>query len=140
MKVDKHAVGRDDDTPRTALITGGDGMPERGRGMILNAASALSFQSLPFRAVYAGSKACISSLTQAPAAELKPCGVHVARLYPARPTIMTAKVCAGTVSGCVKSSFAPICPRAGTGIRFYHMLKSDCESFRRTLYNVFYFL
>jgi len=60
----------------------GGRMRQRGSGMILNVASTIAFQPLPFWAVYAGSKAYVSSFTQALAGELRPFGVHVACLYP----------------------------------------------------------
>lgn len=67
----------------TALChTFGGKMRERGSGMILNVASTISFQPLPFWAVYAGSKAYVSSFTQALASELRPFGISVSCLYP----------------------------------------------------------
>lgn len=62
--------------------TFGGMMRERGNGMILNVASTTSFQPLPFWAVYTGTKAYISSFTQAIACELSPYGVIVSCLYP----------------------------------------------------------
>ena len=57
-------------------------MRERRRGSILNVASTISFQPLPFWAVYAGTKACVSSFSQALAGEMKEYGVSVTCLYP----------------------------------------------------------
>lgn len=62
--------------------TFGGKMRKRGSGMILNVASTTSFQPLPFWAVYTGTKAYVSSFTQAIACELSPCGVIVSCLYP----------------------------------------------------------
>jgi short-subunit dehydrogenase len=60
----------------------GKKMKERGRGRILNVASTISFQPLPFWAAYAGTKAYVSSFTQAFAREMKEFGVAVTCLYP----------------------------------------------------------
>ncbi len=60
----------------------GKKMKERGRGHILNVASTISFQPLPFWAAYAGTKAYVSSFTQAFAREMKEFGVAVTCLYP----------------------------------------------------------
>ena len=57
-------------------------MKERRRGRILNVASTISFQPLPFWAAYAGTKAYVSSFTQAFAREMKEFGVAVTCLYP----------------------------------------------------------
>ncbi|MCX5850189.1 MAG: SDR family NAD(P)-dependent oxidoreductase [Deltaproteobacteria bacterium] len=60
----------------------GNKMRELGSGLILNVASTISFQPLPFWAVYAGSKAYLSSFTQALASELRLYGINVSCLYP----------------------------------------------------------
>ena len=60
----------------------GGKMRKRGSGMILNVASTTSFQPLPFWAVYAGTKAYVSSFTQAIACEFSPFGIVVSCLYP----------------------------------------------------------
>jgi hypothetical protein len=57
-------------------------MKQRGYGRILNVASTVSYQPLPYLAVYAGTKAYVSSFTQALATELEPHGVTVSCLYP----------------------------------------------------------
>ncbi len=57
-------------------------MRERRSGYILNVASTISFQPLPFWAAYAGTKAYVSSFTQAFAREMKEFGVSVTCLYP----------------------------------------------------------
>jgi uncharacterized protein len=57
-------------------------MKERGSGRILNVASTISFQPLPFWAVYAATKAYVSSFTQAFAREMKEHGVTVSCVYP----------------------------------------------------------
>lgn len=60
----------------------GNRMKERGSGRILNVSSTISFQPLPWWAVYAATKAYVSSFTQALAGELRPHGVAVCCLYP----------------------------------------------------------
>ena len=57
-------------------------MKERGKGSILNVASTISFQPLPFWAAYAGSKAYVSSFSLAFAREMKEFGVSVICLFP----------------------------------------------------------
>lgn len=60
----------------------GGGMRERGYGMILNVASTISLQPLPFWTVYSATKSYVSGFAQAIASELRPCGVIVSCLYP----------------------------------------------------------
>jgi uncharacterized protein len=60
----------------------GNRMKERGAGRILNVSSTISFQPLPWWAVYAATKAYVSSFTQAFAREMRPHGVIVSCLYP----------------------------------------------------------
>lgn len=69
-------------TTTTLCHAFGGKMRARGSGMILNVASTISFQPLPFWAVYAGTKAYVSSFTQALASELKTFGITVSCLYP----------------------------------------------------------
>jgi short-subunit dehydrogenase len=57
-------------------------MRERGRGEILNVASTISFQPLPFWAAYSASKSYVSSFSQSFAREMKEFGVSVTCLYP----------------------------------------------------------
>lgn len=57
-------------------------MIARGRGRILNMASSASFQSLPWVATYAASKAYVLSFSEALAIELKGTGVSVTALCP----------------------------------------------------------
>ena len=57
-------------------------MKERRRGQILNVASTISFQPLPFWAAYAGTKSYVSNFTQAFAREMREFGVSVTCLYP----------------------------------------------------------
>ncbi|PKL40664.1 MAG: short-chain dehydrogenase [Spirochaetae bacterium HGW-Spirochaetae-1] len=60
----------------------GGTMKKRGSGHILNVASTISFQPLPYLAMYSATKAYVSYFTQSLAAELRPCGVIVSCLYP----------------------------------------------------------
>lgn len=60
----------------------GNRMIERGSGRILNVSSTISFQPLPWWAVYAATKVYVSSFTQALAEEMRPHGVSVCSLYP----------------------------------------------------------
>lgn len=60
----------------------GNRMRQRRSGRILNVASTISFQPLPFWAAYAGTKAYVSHFTQALAREMKEYGVTVICLYP----------------------------------------------------------
>jgi short-subunit dehydrogenase len=57
-------------------------MIEAGSGAILNVASTASFQPIPRQAVYAATKAYVSSLSQALAQELAPAGVTITALHP----------------------------------------------------------
>ncbi|MGF1655661.1 MAG: SDR family NAD(P)-dependent oxidoreductase [Verrucomicrobiales bacterium] len=58
------------------------GMIERGRGAILNVSSIASFLPLPSFAVYAASKAYVTSFSEALRQELHPHGVRVHTLCP----------------------------------------------------------
>jgi uncharacterized protein len=58
------------------------GMVERGRGAILNVASLIAFQPVPFQATYGASKAFVLSLTDALHEELRGTGVTVAAVCP----------------------------------------------------------
>lgn len=58
------------------------GMLERKRGKILNVASTAAFQSLPYFAVYAATKAYVLSFTEALHAELKHTPIAVTALCP----------------------------------------------------------
>lgn len=57
-------------------------MIPRRRGYLLNVSSIASFQAVPGLAVYAATKAYVTSLTEALHAEAKPHGVHVTALCP----------------------------------------------------------
>jgi uncharacterized protein len=57
-------------------------MVERGRGAILNVASLIAFQPVPFQATYGASKAFVLSLTDALHEELRRTGVTVAAVCP----------------------------------------------------------
>ncbi len=56
-------------------------MPRR-RGWLLNVSSIASFQPAPHLAVYAATKAYVTSLTESLHEEAKPHGVHVTALCP----------------------------------------------------------
>lgn len=58
------------------------GMIERGSGAILNVASTAAFQPIPRQAVYAATKAYVTSFSQALAQEFKGTGVSVTVLCP----------------------------------------------------------
>lgn len=57
-------------------------MVPRGRGWLINVSSVASFQPAPRLAVYAATKAYVSSLSESLHEEVKPYGVHVTALCP----------------------------------------------------------
>jgi len=57
-------------------------MVPRRRGFLLNVSSVASFQASPGLAVYAATKAYVTSLSEALHAEVKSSGVHVTALCP----------------------------------------------------------
>jgi short-subunit dehydrogenase len=57
-------------------------MVPRGRGWLLNVSSVASFQPAPKLAVYAATKAYVTSLTESLHEEVRGCGVHVTVLCP----------------------------------------------------------
>lgn len=57
-------------------------MVPRGRGWLLNVSSVASFQPAPHLAVYAATKAYVTSLTESLHEEVKASGVHVTALCP----------------------------------------------------------
>jgi uncharacterized protein len=57
-------------------------MRERGRGYLLNVSSVASFQAAPGLAVYAATKAYVTSLTEALHEEMRGTGVNVSALCP----------------------------------------------------------
>lgn len=67
-------------TATIALVL--DGMIERGSGAILNVSSTASFQPMPRQAVYAATKAYVSSISQALSQEVRGTGVSVTALCP----------------------------------------------------------
>jgi uncharacterized protein len=58
------------------------GMVERGRGAVLNVASLIAFQPVPFQATYGATKAFVLSLTDAIHEELRGTGVTVTAVCP----------------------------------------------------------
>jgi short-subunit dehydrogenase len=58
------------------------GMVERGRGAILNLASLIAFQPVPFQATYGASKAAVLSFTEAVHEELRGTGVTITAVCP----------------------------------------------------------
>ncbi len=62
----------------------GEGMVQRGRGVIVNTASQLAFHGAAGRAAYATTKAGIVQFTKSIAAEWAPHGVRVVALAPGR--------------------------------------------------------
>ncbi len=58
------------------------GMVERGRGAILNLASLIAFQPVPFQATYGASKAAVLSFTEAIHEELRGTGVTITAVCP----------------------------------------------------------
>lgn len=59
-----------------------EAMVPRGRGWLLNVSSVASFQPAPRLAVYAATKAYVTSLSESLHEEVKPFGVHVTALCP----------------------------------------------------------
>lgn len=57
-------------------------MVERGRGAILNLASLIAFQPMPFQATYGASKAAVLSFTEAMHEELRGTGVTITAVCP----------------------------------------------------------
>jgi|1185.fasta_scaffold199047_1 short-subunit dehydrogenase len=57
-------------------------MVERGRGAVLNLASLIAFQPVPFQATYGASKAAILSFTEAVHEELRGSGVTITAICP----------------------------------------------------------
>jgi short-subunit dehydrogenase len=57
-------------------------MVERGRGAILNLASLIAFQPVPFQATYGASKAAVLSHTEAIHEELRGSGVTITAICP----------------------------------------------------------
>jgi len=58
------------------------GMRKRGSGKIINVSSAAGFQPIPFMAVYAATKAFVTSFSEAIAEENRPYGIQVLALCP----------------------------------------------------------
>lgn len=58
------------------------GMVERGRGAILNLASLIAFQPVPFQATYGASKAAVLSFSEAIHEELRGTGVTITAVCP----------------------------------------------------------
>lgn len=59
-----------------------EGMRERRGGKIINVSSAAGFQPIPFMAVYAATKAFVTSFSEALAEENRPFGIQVMALCP----------------------------------------------------------
>ena len=57
-------------------------MLDRGRGGVINVASQMAFQPMPYFAAYAASKAFVLSFSEALAEELRDTGVHVTAVAP----------------------------------------------------------
>jgi hypothetical protein len=57
-------------------------MVERGRGAVLNLASLISFQPVPFQATYGASKSAVLSFTEAIHEELRDTGVTITAICP----------------------------------------------------------
>ena len=58
------------------------GMVERGRGAVLNVASLIAFQPMPFQATYGASKAAVLSFTEGIHEELRGTGVTITAVCP----------------------------------------------------------
>ena len=81
-------------------------MRERGRGRILNLASAAAFQPIPALAVYAATKAFVLSLSEALSEELAGTGVTVTAVCPGlTTTAMTDKAKAANANAAVFPDF-----------------------------------
>jgi len=62
------------------------GMVARGRGAVINVSSTAGFQPMPYAAVYAATKAFVTSFSMALAEEVRPNGIGVVTLCPG-PTL-----------------------------------------------------
>jgi short-subunit dehydrogenase len=60
------------------------GMAARGRGLIINVSSTASFQPIPYFAMYAATKAFVTSFSEALWAEWRSCGVRILNFCPGR--------------------------------------------------------
>ncbi len=81
-------------------------MVERRRGWILNVSSVVSFQPGPGLAVYAATKAYVTSLSEALHEELRPAGVKVTNLCPGLTRTEFQSVSSGEVFAARYPSFA----------------------------------
>lgn len=59
-------------------------MVAKGRGAVINVSSTAAFQPMPYAAVYAGTKALVTSFSLALAEEVRPYGVTVVTVCPGR--------------------------------------------------------
>jgi short-subunit dehydrogenase len=82
------------------------GMIERRRGWVLNVSSVVAFAALPTLAVYAATKAYVTSFTEALHEELRGSGVVVTVLHPGLTRTEFTAVSSGEVAGTSARSFA----------------------------------
>ena len=82
------------------------GMLERERGWIVNVSSVAAFQPVPDLAVYAATKAFVSSFTEALHEELRGTGVHATSLCPGLTPTEFASVSSGAAEMARFPSFA----------------------------------
>lgn len=68
------------------------GMAERGRGHIVNVASAVGRVAVPFGATYSASKFAVVGFTEATRSELAPAGIEVSMVL---PTVVRTELAAG---------------------------------------------
>ena len=89
---------------------------QKGRGVIVNVCSLLSFVAMPANATYCASKAALHSLTQSLRGELLPQGVNVIGVYPGPvdtrmtaslevPKIMPEEVARDIVAGIMSEAY-----------------------------------
>lgn len=91
-------------------------MVPRGRGWLLNVSSVASFQPAPRLAVYAATKAYVTSLTESLHEEVRGTGVHVTALCP----------------GLTRTEFQQVSDTEGYADRFPSMVWTSVEQVART--------
>ena len=93
-----------------------DAMEAAGKGWVLNVSSVASFQSAPHMAVYAATKAYVTSFSEALHAELKPSGITVTALCP----------------GLTRTEFQDVAGAEGLGSRLPSLAWTSVEGVAKT--------